>query len=86
MISDNGIIEDSKFIGWGGVGATGTFCSDGERAENSTKQAELLGGYTTYRKAMVPNAVILPIDPCTRNIQEIHTRGAIVGGGPKETS
>ena len=69
MISNNGIIEDFKFIGWRGVEATdweapagpffALFCSDGERAENSTKQAELLGGYTAYRDAIVPSATIL---------------------------
>ena len=67
MVSNDSIIEDSKFIGWRGVGATdweapawtflALFCSDGERAENSTKQAELLGGYTAYGTTSGPTVV-----------------------------
>ena len=63
------------------------FCSDGERAENSTKQAELLGGYTAYGTAVGPSDVILRIDFYARHDHEVHMRGTIVivRGRPENT-
>ena len=60
------------------------FCSDGERAENSTKQAELLGGYTAYGKATVPIVVILGSYRRTRHGRDVHIHGTIVRGRPEE--
>ena len=54
------------------------FCSDGERAENSTKQAELLGGYTAYGTAVTPSDAILRIDFYARHDHEVHIHGTIV--------
>ena len=61
------------------------FCSDGERAENSTKQAELLGGYTAYRDAIVPIVVTLGIHRRTRYVHVVHICGTIVRGRPEAT-
>ena len=54
------------------------FCSDGERAENSTKQAELLGGYTAYGVAIEPIVVILGSYCRARHGRAVHIRGTIV--------
>ena len=60
------------------------FCSDGERAENSTKQAELLGGYTAYGAAIGPTEAILGSYRRTRHGRAVHIRVTIVRGRPKE--
>ena len=68
--------EHSLETEWAGAGGVffALFCSDGERAENSTKQAELLGGYTAYGDAIVPKVVMLGIHRRTRYAHEVHTR------------
>ena len=60
------------------------FCSDGERAENSTKQAELLGGYTAYGETIVPTVTILGTHRRTRYGRVVHIRGTRVRGRPEE--
>ena len=59
------------------------FCSDGERAENSTKQAELLGVYTAYGEAAVAIDVTLGIDLCTRYVHAVHSRTTIISRRPE---
>ena len=59
------------------------FCSDGERAENSIKQAELLGGYTAYSTAIGPIVAILGSYRRTRHGREVHIRGTSVRRSPK---
>ena len=59
---------------WAGAGVVffALFCSDGERAENSTKQAELLGGYTPYEEAVEPITGSLSNYRCTRYDHAVH--------------
>ena len=64
-----------RFVFFGvkvGVFFLALFCSDGERAENSTKQAELLGGYTAYGDATGPIDGILGTHLCTKYEHAVH--------------
>ena len=79
--------EHSLETEWAGAGGVffALFCSDGERAENSTKQAELLGGYTAYGEAIGPTgARTLSTHRRTRYAHVVHKLGIYVRGRPEE--
>ena len=59
------------------------FCSDGERAENSTKQAELLGGYTAYGNANDPIVIILGRRCRASYTHKVHFCGIVIRVRPE---
>ena len=79
--------EHSLETEWAGAGGVffALFCSDGERAENSTKQAELLGGYTAYGETKVLITISLSRYRRTRYGRAVHICGILIRGRPKVT-